>query len=255
VVKPARAKTWVTGFEQQMAVFQPARQQAFVALLDVIDAHRSDLGRPRLLDLGGGAGSWSLQALRRWPDASITLADIDPVLLALARAGLEDWVQIAKADFRTPAWTQALPHHDYDAVVAVMALHYLPEQRLSTLYREIAGVLAPRGLFLNADRMPEDGLPSLTASLDQAAARRGTTGAVDADRVPAWDRWWQELEADPELNPLFATRSALFGDQPSAEWTPEVSWHVEALHKAGYAEVGQAWRHGAHAAVAALGGT
>lgn len=42
------------------------------------------------------------------------------------------------------------------------------------------------------------------------------------------------------------------GGEHSAEWTPPVGWHLDALRSAGFAEAGLLWRGGTDAAVAAV---
>jgi SAM-dependent methyltransferase len=247
-----RAQSWQDSWDRQMSVFQPGREHGIEATLDAVDPLAAAEDRPlRLLDLGGGTGTLSLRALRRWPDAQVTLVDIDPVLTALARASLGRRVEIADGDLRGPDWIKALPGQDFDAVVAVMALHYLAPDRLTALYGEIRGVLRPGGLLLNADRMPDDGMPALAERLDDHARRHRET-CYTTGSVVEWDAWWKRLESDPHLGPLVSERARVFGDEPPAEWSPPVSWHVGELRAAGFSEVGTAWRHGTHATVAAL---
>jgi SAM-dependent methyltransferase len=248
-LNPAAAQAWQESWDRQMSVFQPQREEGLAALLDIVEATTTGNTRmPRLLDLGGGTGSVALRALRRWPHAQVTLLDLDPVLLAIGQATLEGRADVRSADLREPGWVNALPHQDYDVVLAVMALHYLAPARLRALYGEIARLL-PGTLLINSDHMPDDGLPGLTEQLGRHAQRRRASQAATG-AVVAWDAWWKHLSADPTMGPLASQRAALFGDQPSAEWSPPASWHLDALRAAGYSQVGLVWRHGAYAAVA-----
>ncbi|MEV6691987.1 methyltransferase [Micromonospora sp. NPDC051196] len=84
---------WQESWDRQQEAYLPDREQRFAAMLDAVDAIR-DTAPPRLLDLAGGTGTISLRALRRFPDAELTLVDLDPALLALATATLGDRASI-----------------------------------------------------------------------------------------------------------------------------------------------------------------
>lgn len=228
----------------------PDREERFAALLDTVDAV-TDGRPPRVLDLAGGTGSISLRVLRRFPDATTTLLDVDPVLLHIARASLGDRTTVVTANLRTPEWLAALPHREFDAVLTATALHWLPPDRLTDLYGEIRTALRPGGVFVNADHMPDDGLPSLSARLgDRADARRRARYAAGA--VLSWEDWWEHVATDPALGPLLTERKKVFADRHGTDFEPPVSWHLEALRAAGYAEAGQIWRGLRDAAVAGV---
>jgi SAM-dependent methyltransferase len=201
-----------------------------------------------VLDLAGGTGSISLRVLRRFPQARTTLLDVDPVLLAIARASLGDRTVVVGADLRTPDWVDALPERDFDAVLTATALHWLPLDRLAALYAEIRQVLRPGGVLINADHMPDDGLPGLSQKMgDRERARREARYAAGA--VLSWPAWWDHVAKDPTLGPLMERRRKVFADRHGDESTPPVSWHLDALRRAGYVEVGLIWRGARDAAV------
>lgn len=228
----------------------PDREERISALLDTVGAI-ADEAPPRILDLAGGTGSISLRALRRFPDASTTLLDVDPVLLAIGRGSLPAGATVVAADLRSTQWVSALPYHGYDAVLTATALHWLPPDRLTDLFREIRGVLRPGGVFVNADHLADDGLPKLSERLaDRARERREAWYATGA--VLSWDAWWDRVAADPVLGPLTEQRREVFQEGHPHEEQPPLSWHVETLRAAGYTEVGLVWRGGRDAAVAAV---
>src|SRR6266545_6506951 len=144
------ADAWQESWDRQQAAYLPDREERFAALLDTVDAVTS--GHPQtILDLAGGTGSISLRALHRFPRATTTLLDVDPVLLSIARASLDERTAIVTADLRSSDWAAALPHHDYDAVLTATALHWLQPDRLAALYGEIRQILRPGGVFINVD--------------------------------------------------------------------------------------------------------
>ncbi|MER5335336.1 class I SAM-dependent methyltransferase [Micromonospora sp. NPDC002717] len=241
---------WQESWDRQQEAYLPDREHRFTAMLDAVEAVL-DGGRPRLLDLAGGTGTISARALRRFPDAEITLVDLDPALLAIARSTFGDRVTVVEADLGQPEWTAALPAREYDAVLTATALHWLPGERLARLYAELHGVLRPGGILLNADHMPDDALPELTKRLlDSARTRREARYASGA--VLSWSDWWERAAADPALAPLVERRREIYPTGHSPEWNPPASWHLAALTDAGFTEAGVVWRGGADAAVAGV---
>jgi SAM-dependent methyltransferase len=240
---------WQESWDLQQAAFMPDREHRITAMIDAVEAVGGD--SPRVLDLAGGTGSITLRALRRLPAAQVTLLDVDPVLLCIARASLRDRAQVVTADLRDPGWTGALPPAGFDAVLAATALHWLQPERLREVYGEIRAVLRPGGLLVNADQMPDPQLPGLTKRLVASAdARRNSRYAAGA--APTWSAWWDLAAADPVLGPLTADRAVIHPEGGGAEFLPAVTWHLEALRDAGFSEVGTLWRGGPDAVVAAV---
>jgi trans-aconitate methyltransferase len=247
----ANAGAWQESWDRQQEGYLPDREHRVAAMLDAVEAI-TDGAPPRLLDLAGGTGTISLRTLARFPGAEVTVLDLDPVLLALAGASLRDRARVVSADLGTPAWTTALPHTGFDAVLTATALHWLPAERVEALYAEIRDVLRPGGVFVNADHMPDDNLPELTKHLMAAArARREARYATGA--VPSWTDWWERVATDEALRPLVAERNRIYPSaEHSAEWLPPAAWHADALRRAGFREAGLLWRGGPDAAVIGL---
>ncbi|MFD6065900.1 MULTISPECIES: class I SAM-dependent methyltransferase [Amycolatopsis] len=226
---------WNDGWERLMAKYQPGRERAIARMIDLIAA-RSEGAAPRVLDVGGGTGTLCSRLLERLPGAELTLVDLDPVMLTIAGASLPSSVEVVRADLRDPAWVTRLPYDGYDAVLAVMALHYLSPGRLTELYAELAGLVRPGGFVINVDDMPD-------------AAAVATTSDDGED---PWSAWWAGVAADPVLGPAVVERARLFGDAPSAEWHPPAEWHLRALGTGLGEEPVVAWRDGIQAAVVAF---
>ncbi|KOX14524.1 hypothetical protein ADK67_42590 [Saccharothrix sp. NRRL B-16348] len=195
--------------------FLPHRDEAFAVLADAA------VGR-RALDLAGGPGSIA----SRLVNAEVTVLDVDPVLLAIARAALGDRVAVVSADLGAPGWGVG---REFDAVVAGTALHCFGPDRLRALYGEIHDVLAPGGVFANADRMP-DAPPT-----------------APVDGLAGWHEWWAEALTHPTLAAAARDRA----DGESADFYPPASWHVDALRAAGFGEVAVRWRRDDTAVVVA----
>lgn len=244
------AVAWQESWDRQQEGFMPDREERFVAMLDTVEATTG--GQPlRLLDLAGGPGSISLRALQRFPQAVATLVDVDPVLLAIARASFPERSTVVSSDLSASGWVDTLPHRDYDAVLTATALHWLSPERLVELFGEVHGVLRPGGVFINADHLADDGLPGLSRRLaERARARRDARWQAGA--VPSWDAWWRHVAADPVLGDLLPARQAIFPDGHPEREQPPAGWHIEALRKAGFSEAGLVWRGGVDAAVAGV---
>ncbi|WP_305782323.1 class I SAM-dependent methyltransferase [Symbioplanes lichenis] len=246
------AAAWQESWDRQQEGYLPDREQRFTAMLDAVGAV-TESGAPRVLDLAGGTGTISLRTLARFPRATTTVLDQDPVLLALARASLaeDSRATVVSADLGSPAWVEALPHTGFDAVLTATALHWLPGERVAALYAEIRSVLRPGGIFVNADYMPEESLPGLTKLLvaradAERAARQATGAALD------WTAWWARVAGDEELAPLLAERERIYPGGSHTEWNPPAAWHLQALRDGGFSETGILWRGGADAAVIGL---
>jgi trans-aconitate methyltransferase len=240
-------EAWQESWNRQQAAYLPDREQRFTAMLDAVDAV-TDGAPPKLLDLAGGTGTISLRTLARWPGATVTVVDKDPALLAIAEASLGS-DKVATADLNDPAWAEG--HHGYDAVLTATALHWIAEDRVAALYREIHGVLRDGGLFVNADHMPDDALPGLTKRL-LARAETGRAARYHTGAAREWRDWWTLAAADEFLAPLVEERARIYPNTGHNEWTPPAAWHVAALREAGFSEAGVLWRGGADAAVAGL---
>jgi trans-aconitate methyltransferase len=235
-------------WDRQQSAFIPDREERFAAMLTAVAAV-TDGAPPRLLDLAGGTGSIALRTLARFPGARVTVLDQDPVLLAIAEASLRDRGTIVDADLSDPGWRSKLPEEGFDAVLTATALHWLPAERVATLYGEIREVLRPGGIFANADHMPEDSLPGLSERLGSyARARREARYAAGA--ATSWPDWWKLVAADEFLAPKAAERDRIYPtNHHSGEWTPPAIWHLDALRVAGFTEAGVLWRGGTDAAV------
>jgi SAM-dependent methyltransferase len=242
------AEAWQESWDRQQEAYLPDREHRFAAMLAAVDAATGGTP-PRVLDLAAGTGTVTLRVLARFPGAEATVLDQDPVLLAIAGASLRDRARIVRADLSRPRWTDVLPHDGYDAVLTATALHWLTAERITALYAEIRQVLRPGGVLVNADHMPDDGLPGLTERLmERAGAQRAARYAAGA--AVSWPDWWARAGAHEVLGPLTAERERIYPSAAhSAEWLPPVSWHVAALRAAGFTEAGVLWRGGADAAV------
>jgi SAM-dependent methyltransferase len=97
----------------------------------------------RVLDFGGGTGNLALGIAALGVNVWVTEVNAlqrDFIRFRVARHGLADMVTV------TDPWSD-LPHHAFDAVVAVDVLEHLPDCR-EVLERELIPALAPKGALV-----------------------------------------------------------------------------------------------------------
>ena len=130
--------------------------------------------------------------------------------------------------------------------MSTTALHWLSAAELHDLYRTLAVLLRPGGLFLDGDHLQEDETSSpVLARLDRAleereAGRRHSGG--QAGHAESWNEWWQAVAADPALAAAAAERSQ--GLVHHSNEGAKLAVHTSALRAAGFAEVGTLWQRG-----------
>jgi tRNA (cmo5U34)-methyltransferase len=145
------------------------------------------------LDLGAGTGLLSAMIAEAFPKARLTLFDLTPEMLAVARQRLKPLGK--RVRFVTADFAAAAPSKAYDAVVSALAIHHLPDTGKRHLFGDIFKYLTPGGVFINADQVAGE-----TAAIDQrtrqmwmARARELKVGQRDLDA--ALERMKQDLPA------------------------------------------------------------
>ncbi len=99
--------------------------QAAMAELNAIVADQvlNSMARPRrLLDVGGGPGTFAIAACRRWPDVEVVIADLPRAAefgkARIAAAGLSERIRYVEGDARKVSLGDG-----YDAVTLLQVLH------------------------------------------------------------------------------------------------------------------------------------
>jgi SAM-dependent methyltransferase len=239
---------WQASWDAQQQAYLGDREERFSVMLDVLELIGP--AEPRVLDLAGGTGSITRRVLERFPRASSVVLDMDPVLLEIAAGSAKDdpRVRVCLADLREPGFVAKLAsaagEERFDAVLTATALHWLEADQVETLYRALVSLIAPGGMFANADHLPDPGLDRLAGPFHELrlarTERRRARGAV-----PDWESWWAEVLSDPELANAAQERERLLGPFASSHHTHtrhSSTSHIEALREAGFADVGLIWR-------------
>ena len=102
-----------------------------------------------MLDLGAGTGLLATFVRAAHPDAELTLLDGSARMLAQARETLgTDRTTFVQRDLTDP-----LPSAPWDAVVSALAIHHLTDDEKRDLFSRVRTVLAPGGVFVNAEQV------------------------------------------------------------------------------------------------------
>ena len=116
---------------------------------DVLARDLADALPGRVLDLGCGDGRLASIVLEAYPDSRAVCIDMSTTMLAAAtdRFGADERVTLQQHNLDEPLCCEG----PFDAVVSSFAIHHVSDQRKHELYREIAALLAPGGVFCNLD--------------------------------------------------------------------------------------------------------
>lgn len=232
--------SWLQRWHRQQECYLPERARRFAVVLEYLEHARGRDGL-RVLDICCGPGSLTEEILRRFPGARVVAVDLDPWLVELGRQTVSDpsRVQWIEGDLRRADWARDLPPAGFDAAVSSTALHWFHPDELVRLYQQLAKVLMPGGLLLNADHLP-DGAGQVAKWTND---RMDAWQAIHLARPGAesWAQYWEAARAEPAFTALLAERERRFAGRMPAEDLP-TQFHRQALLTAGFQEVGEVWR-------------
>jgi trans-aconitate methyltransferase len=226
---------WIERWDRMQERYLVARDQRFERMVSVIRATQRDVRR--ILDVGCGPGSLTAFAATAFPDAEIVGVDFDPSLLLLARKRFErgSRITLLECDVRHAGWSRQVGG-DFSAIVSSTALHWLSPPNLEALYRELFGLLAPGGVFLNADHAANSNRAL------QAAWERERQDLLEPVRGNEdWEAFWREYAAALDWSHE-QFQSELRPYQDSVEEGMPLQWHFEKLRDAGFEAVECFWR-------------
>ena len=181
-------REWVERWDRMQNRYLVRRAERFALIVRMV--RETQESPSRLLNIGCGPGSLMVPLLESFPEAEVIGVDSNPLMLLLARERLAEFgdrARLVLADLREPSWSESLPV-PMDAVVSATALHWLSPDALAALYGQLAQILRPGGIFLNADHAGSDYAPIQTAwerHREEMRREEGTTGAED------WYGFWE----------------------------------------------------------------
>jgi trans-aconitate methyltransferase len=239
----ATAERWVKRWERQQQRYAVDREERFTVIADVVEHVTEGQARPLVVDLGCGPGSLAARLAERLPHAEVVAADMDPLLLELARTHHADAARYVDAVIGEDGWTEALAlDRPLDAAVSTTALHYLPEDTLRRTYTQLATLLRPGGVLVNGDHLLQDGAkPSrITAHVGHRRSERQQAFAHQD-----WESWWTAVADEPELADLLAERRHRQPTPKSGNGNGlTLSDHAGLLHQAGFEHAVPVWQFG-----------
>ncbi len=169
----------------------------------------------RVLDLGAGTGLLSGMVARAFPQASISLVDLSPGMLEVARRRFAG--EPSRFDVRVMDYTREPLPGRYEAVVSALSIHHLDASEKRDLFRKVYSVLRDGGIFINADQV------------------LGYTPQIEARYREAWLR--QVSERGVSEDDLAAALGRMKEDKPSTldeqkAWLEEAGFEqVDCLYK------------------------
>ncbi|MEA1785248.1 class I SAM-dependent methyltransferase [Arenibacter sp. GZD96] len=110
-----------------------------------------------LLDVGCGAGNYTLKMLSKIPELNCTLVDLSAPMLdrAYQRVSVETTgaIHVVRGDIRSVS----LENNHYDIVLAGAVLHHLrDDQDWEDVFKKIHALLKPGGCFMIADLVTQE---------------------------------------------------------------------------------------------------
>lgn len=263
MTKPATAVDWQAWFERwerQQEAHIPHREARFSAMFEMLAATLPD--DFVAIDLACGPGAITRRLLARFPRARVIAVDLDPVLLAMARATVDDpRVTFVDANLMDPDWPGQVGIQTVDAALSTTAIHWLPPGAIIELYRTLGQRIRPGGVFMNGDNMQfVEAEPQLREVAQRA--RDQHLAAALREGAESWDGWWEALRAEPGVEALFAERERRFawrgvereraGKAYVAARPTTFAMHRAALLDAGFREVGAIWQYFGNRVLAAI---
>ncbi|MEF3098891.1 class I SAM-dependent methyltransferase [Raoultella terrigena] len=234
------ARELLNNWDQQQSAYIAHREARYSAALEVLAMSYGEAFH--VVDLACGPGSFSLRLLERFPAATVTAIDLDPLLMALAKEALAEYrgrIQFFSGDMAAADCFSVIASKP-QAVVSSTAIHWLlPEQQVA-LYRNVFNLLDEGGMFMNADHQRFDQRSPRQARLarthdDSTQEKAWAAGVQD------WDSWFTAASRYPELAEVIDARSAIFADRPTPLATT-VEFQLAALRQAGFTETGTLWQ-------------
>lgn len=169
----------------------------------ILDRFRPWLRRTpdRILDLCCGCGALGIAAALEFPEASLTLVDVDPAALACARVNVARFGLETRAEIRASDLFEALGGRRYDLVIANPP--YVPAGEIPHLPPEYgsepSGGLASGPDGLEGWRRVLAGLGAWLEPHGLLAGEVGNTAAALAEAFPELPFTWPELVNAPRL--------------------------------------------------------
>ena len=230
---------WVRRWERMQSRYLVRREQRFDLIVALVRATQAQVRC--VLDLGCGPGSTMAPVLEAFPEAQVVGIDLDPTMLCLAEPRLVAYgerARLIQADLRDPNWPRALPDA-MDAAISATSLHWLAPRTLARVYEQLAGVLRPGGIFLNADHVGSESAAIQAAWERRRKEMRAEEGYGDADD---WHGFFDAYGAALGVDIRHVQQGAVGDWDEGVENGMPLAWHLDRLRASGFVHVDCFWR-------------
>ena len=138
------------------------RRRAYVPIAKYLESH--DPAKTTLLDIGAGTGQFLSFVKSVQPDLHVTALDLSAPYLDRTRRALKGKDNIAFIE--AAAEKIPLPDASVDVAVSIYLFHELPPKIRTAAAKDIARVLKPGGIFVQADTIQYGDMPEFDGLLD-----------------------------------------------------------------------------------------
>lgn len=193
--------------DEELQAVAAAGIEAFTAGSAAALAHTVDFARHRrLLDIGGGTGSWSLAAVGQHDHLHATVVEL-PAVAAVARQRVEDSGLVERIHVETvDAMTGELPA-GHDLFLLANLVHYFSPEQNRDLLRRVRRAAGSQARLLLADfwtnrTHTEPVMAALIAGEFATQLRNGDVYSVDEIRAWLPETGWRFVGHSPLAGPV-----------------------------------------------------
>lgn len=231
---------WIERWDRMQERYLVRRAERIQLLIHLVRGTVSPIAR--VLDLGCGTGSLMQPFLDAFPEPELYGIDFDPVLLPLAQERLRPYgarARLILADLRSKNWRAQLPG-SIDAAISATALHWLTETELAALYRQLAALVRPGGILLNADHVASRQPHVQKLWEENRDHMRRAESRQDGESWEAfWDAYTQALGLTGQRR---VAERVLGGWKGGVEEGLPLEWHFSELKASGFSHPECFWR-------------
>ena len=142
---------WVDDYDTVADAVVMRNDEIHQEIVDATRQHSGDVGR--CLDIGCGTGHGMELMLLEYPNAEVVGIDFSSRMLENAEQRLHQFghrVKLIEGDAKDLPSLSGLAG-SFDCVVSALTIHNLDSSQKATVFRHVARVLRPEGVFVNAD--------------------------------------------------------------------------------------------------------
>lgn len=243
-IRREKAVELIQSWDKQQSNHIRFREDRFTLMFDILE---EALGEGiRAMDVACGPGSISWRLLERFPHSNVTAIDYDPVLLAIGKKYLEGYdgrITWVEGDLGEQMWLSYLEPGEYNCAMSTTALHWLSSVQLKSLYRNIHGLLADGGIFMNGDHMVDRSRDTVISDILHKAGEKWSSKSFESSGALDWDGWWSHISSMPEFEDLLEERKSRYSDPDSHNKLVPLEEHIKYLEEAGFRHIDVAWQY------------